>query len=749
MLYHFRTAILAGFFLFLACGCASFPSPYPGDLQHGWEPAHLLLIKDPGSINPEHAIIAFYMRQRQDDLEFRLDLLELQNPYANDIYLALDTQPGGSATLPNGELITTNWDILLVVPAFQPPYALGPNGQIITGLIPGVVRDSSLGTIIIQINKNALPGDANRLRVQAILTDPTTQQTFDQTPTLSAGSQPPAPAPLLLAFYDTLPASTPVQALRRWDGAHTGPLGQRHGLATLVNQASSRNIPITLLDLKTPASLSALDLVGGAAWLKKLEAKDLLNLPLTADSDPATTPVSLAYSNQAVQSFGFQSSQIGYGPFEPGSLPPLKAFFFTASDSNHIVQWHGTRFIPLPEAEDPQNPIAGPDGPSLEFKKQLLRIALSPEIDLLTVGGSLPNNELADLSVGPLFFEYIATHPWIKPLSGSDLLGFDVKEVQSLPIGDCSDLLCTKNEDSVLPGAKVREQVRAELANLPDSTIKDQAWQEYFLLSKPMALPFFSAAQARYIGQVGYLIAAARWAQNPAVLADCSLDIDWDGQPDCILASPQVFSIIKLDGGRMVFAGFLKGQDVIQWVGTKSQFALNWDSIAAQETKNGPASDPTEVPGAFFDRSQYSPYHASISGSRLELNSAEFGITKSFTVTASELLVQIKSSQADQTKIPLVLDAPGRFQPGWQETYPQPDSSGDSFRWQPTGRPGVEINISNAALTSNSFLDSRSYMTQPEIPDRDYPPGHYLPFPLSVLELRSDSDFEVQFIFSP
>ena len=749
MPHHFRFTILAGFFLFFLSGCAPFPSPYPGDLQQGWKPAHLLFIKDPGNINPEHAIIAFYMRQRQEDLEFRLDLLDMQNPYSNDIYLALDTQPGGNDRLPNGELITTQWDILFVVPAFQPPYALGINGQRIPGQIPGVVRDSSLGTIIVQINKNVLPGDANRLHAQAFLTDPTTQNIFDQTPTLSIGSQPPAPAPLLLSFYDTLPASTPVQALRRWDGAHTGPLGQRHGLATLVNQASSWNIPITLLDLKTPASLSALDLVGGAAWLKKLEAKDLLNLPLTAYGDPTTNPVSLAYSSQAAQSFGFQSSQIGYGSFEPGSLPPLKAFFFATPDLNHIVIWHGTRFIPLPQAENPQNPFAGPDGPSIEFKKQLLRIALSPENDLLTVGGSLPASELADLSVSPLFFEYIATHAWIKPLSGSDLLGFEGKEIQNWPLSDCTDLLCMKKEDSEQPVAKIREQMRAELVNLPDATIKDQAWQEYFLLSTPLAQPFFSAVQASYIGQVGNLIAAARWAQNPTALADCSKDIDWDGQPDCILASSKIFSIIKLDGGRMVFAGIRKGNDVIQWVGTKSQFALNWDSIAAQETKNGPASDPTEVPGAFFDRSQYSPYHASISGSRLELNSAEFGITKSFTITASELLVQIKSSQADQTKIPLVLDAPGRFQPGWQGTYPQPDSSGDSFRWQPTGRPGVEINISNAALTSNSFLDSRSYMTQPEIPDRDYPPGHYLPFPLSVLELRSDSDFEVQFIFSP
>jgi len=199
----------------------------------------------------------------------------------------------------------------------------------------------------------------------------------------------------------------------------------------------------------------------------------------------------------------------------------------------------------------------------------------------------------------------------------------------------------------------------------------------------------------------------------------------------------------------MVFAGIRKGNDVIQWVGTKSQFALNWDSIAAQGTKNGPASDPTEIPGAFFDRSKYSPYQASISGNRLELNSQEFGITKSFTVTESELQVQIRSLQSDQTKIPMILNAPGRFHPGWQESYPQPDSSGDSFRWQPTGQPGLQVNISNAALTSDSFLDSRTYMTQPEIPDRSNPPGHYLPFPLAMLELRSDGDFEVQFVFSP
>ncbi len=58
-------------------------------------------------------------------------------------------------------------------------------------------------------------------------------------------SQVAAPAPLFLAFWNTLPASTPAQVLRRWDGAHTGPVGSRHGLRYLIESIDEFHLPVT------------------------------------------------------------------------------------------------------------------------------------------------------------------------------------------------------------------------------------------------------------------------------------------------------------------------------------------------------------------------------------------------------------------------------------------------------------------------------------------------------------------------
>ena len=82
----------------------------------------------------------------------------------------------------------------------------------------------------------------------------------------------PAKAPLLLAFWDALPANTPAQLLQRWDGAHTGPYGSRHGLKHLLAAVEEYEVPVALLDLKDPTStLSGLDLIGQIAYIQQLE----------------------------------------------------------------------------------------------------------------------------------------------------------------------------------------------------------------------------------------------------------------------------------------------------------------------------------------------------------------------------------------------------------------------------------------------------------------------------------------------
>ena len=85
-----------------------------------------------------------------------------------------------------------------------------------------------MDAIVLQLSNHEIC-EASMFFFQAELT-PADGLLCDISPLIYSNSSLPTPAYLLLAFWDTLPASTPIQLLRRWDGAHTGPYGQRHGL---------------------------------------------------------------------------------------------------------------------------------------------------------------------------------------------------------------------------------------------------------------------------------------------------------------------------------------------------------------------------------------------------------------------------------------------------------------------------------------------------------------------------------------
>jgi hypothetical protein len=50
---------------------------------------------------------------------------------------------------------------------------------------------------------------------------------------------------------------------------------------------------------------------------------------------------------------------------------------------------------------------------------------------------------------------------------------------------------------------------------------------------------------------------------------------------------------------------------------------------------------------------------------------------------------------------------------------------------------------------ANSFFDSRSKIIFPEDPDFNYPPGHYLPYPLTVFESRPTKDQNLDIQVNP
>jgi hypothetical protein len=240
--------------------------------EHPW--AEALRALDPAeAANPAHDVTAVYVRQGNDVYQIRVDLLGFQT--AND--LALDIKIGDDST-PEAAPLT------LHIPSEDSPAR--------------ITLDPLLATVIVDVPRSSIP---SRPRVDVSTPeDEITGLTPD-------GPVPARTAPLLLAFYDTFAGRFPAEALRSWDGAHSGPRGERHGLKHLLDAVEETQIPIVLLDLKEPENLSALDAMGVLPQIQQLEQDSLLLLP----DQPGQEVL-----------FGFSPSQFTWG--EIGSRPNIR-----------------------------------------------------------------------------------------------------------------------------------------------------------------------------------------------------------------------------------------------------------------------------------------------------------------------------------------------------------------------------------------------------------------------------------------
>jgi hypothetical protein len=217
------------------------------------------VLQAPGTVNAAQDLIALYTRRRAGELQIRIDLLDMKTVTDSDIYLALDLIPGGSTRLPVAAGTGLAWDLLVVSPAGGRPYGLDAANASAAGVIKRVNRDALLDMVVVTLDSRVLPGNAMKFSMQAFTAAPGASRIASQIGPVPSDAPQPGRARLLLEFWNTLPADSPAQALRRWDGAHTGPLGQRHGLRPLLLAAEGSQIPLVLLDLTQPSALSALD----------------------------------------------------------------------------------------------------------------------------------------------------------------------------------------------------------------------------------------------------------------------------------------------------------------------------------------------------------------------------------------------------------------------------------------------------------------------------------------------------------
>lgn len=735
------------------------------NLTSNWKFDQIRLLDPVDATSANSDLIAVYSRSNNKQIEIRLDYLDLENnpPPSCKVIFALDYLEGGNSTISENISSDILWDAKIIAePNNLFEYSLSNSS-------PEALND-------IQITSN-IPNDFltytfpiglfthnSDLTLQIFIIDETESTQFDKTLPFSFNDSIEQYTPLLLAFWNTFPASTPSQALRYWDGAHTGPIGQRHGLAELITASSERKIPITLLDLKKPASIAALGYMGQLDYIRNLEMQKLLILPENTYGYPSAFDKSILYSEESTSNAHFAESQFLYGPLINEAVPQLanKYHVLFASgtiDITHIQLADSRKFIPLPlKIYTGTNTIAqtlqlkqlSSRGFSTNTKKDLIETALSPDpADIIVLGGDVRNSLWADKSVGPKTFEYIAMHPWIHPLSEKDILNWPTVPANSMGINECQDLLCS---DDTQPPRKTspdyENNVFLALQELPEGTVQEQAWETFLTLSETVINQQDQVLNQEYIGSVGHLIAAAIWEANPQVISNCNLDLDWDGQPECILATKQFFATFESNGARMEFVFTKNKKGTYQIIAPSYQFTTGLSDPKDWALGQNIKSDPKVIPGAFFDigDNSWEPYYPTAEKQTISFFDSKNNLVKAFSIQGNLLKIQYFDNNDLTIQIPLVSQ----------------NTDAGVYKIQ----PDILIDVENNQILINNetndisfhfpdctlenlqqYTDTYESMKLPENANEVFPQSHFLPFPMSITQLQCKSNTQTVFSF--
>jgi hypothetical protein len=348
------------------------------------------------------------------------------------------------------------------------------------------------------------------------------------------------------------------------------------------------------------------------------------------------------------------------------------------------------------------------------------------------LGGDLPHSNWGEPQRARATFEYLKAHPWIQFLDADSVTILNPSPGERLSLSN-------------IPTSPEDEKILKKFNNAPPSPLSDAALDAYLALYAPSALssPELAALRGNYLGQVGMLLAAADWDVNPYSGLTCDPDLDMDGEAECILASREIFIIIEPHNGSMVFAFIRSESDVHQVIAPSSQFVVGLSDPSNWDLSAGRKADPAVILGAFAD--DYGPYQIIQDENQLIFQNEI--VSKKYLLTPGGIRVEYKFEEPTRLQIPLALDPWERLQPGWSDGYLSKFSE-NGARLNTNSGFQVEI-VASSKLSSLFFTDTFEIMGRQENPNYEFPPGHYLPFPLALLELEPSTGGSVEIRFLP
>lgn len=750
-------------------GCQSIQRYSINDNSLIWKYGDLRLLDPIDTTEPSQDLIALYTRINDKFFQIRIDFLNLDSINGQDIYIPIDTNPGGLdliKTIDDGMFRTELfWDYLIIVPASGDVKVLDSFFSSVDEMRLIIMRDTIQDNIVISYNLNTLPMVPNLTKLQVFITPPNQKIAVDQIEPTYVDASPPSRAKVIFAFWNTFSSSTPAETLRSWAGAHSGPISSRHGLKYLIDAAAQTKSTIFLMDLLKPETLSALDYLNVLPQIRALSNKGILGLTDDINSFMSSLdarPLAVANDIKAIK---FEKIWNISKTISNEGLEKIFALFLFKSDilfcnglSEYVCGYDYAQFntnnYNCPLSPLNQSEVYQPSDVLTNCKTIFISNALSNSFKPVVLGGDFSNSLLGDPSISSSLFAYIYNHPWIQVLSVSDLSTEIDRQIDNPPPYSVQEPGTTTEVTQTIasPSPTLFQPdaiIYSALLQAPENQISDLAWQVFSSLTQPASSDLISL-RLNYIGQIGYILAAAQWAEKPTSNVNCSIDLDYDGKNECILASKNIFLTLEPEGGYMPFVFTLDERGYHQIIGPSWEFILGLSDPSVWNLSLGVRSDPDQVLGAFEDNYDiWSNYTLQLFENNIIMDSANMAIRKSFTISDDSIQVTIHDpdSLLNSTYIPLVVDPWIRFTPGWGDKYTVIKNP-YAIRWGINSGEWIEL-ISNNQILFYPFNATHKALSHPEDPNFDYSRGHYLPYPMALAEIQPSGDYSVNIIINP
>lgn len=787
--------------LLLTSACGGLPETHRFEYQH-------LRALDPAETHlPEMDLIALYYNTAGGEAHLRIDLLDFRESSEFDLTIVLDSRPGGSRQLPLMDGAGLDWDLLIRVPASGPPELFNASLEPIQAENVEVHKDPALDIVSLTIPPSLLdlPGP---VKLQVFTSIPGGDQVVDTLGPVLSDTHPPQRVNLLLAFWNSFSSHTPVQALRTWSGAHTGPSGERFGLHHLLAAVGETGVPITLLDMKNPQNLAGLDYLGELDQVQALDHRGLLYLP---DNLPAAIMGSaqpewlvkrmITTYLDSIHAYGFSYSPImAMITEEPDkdSLELLKMLGYTAVFSpfpeslnagpGYPLTRSGTLLLlPLPQTNTDRSRSTD-RGLSLEWRRALLTAAMEGgDSKVVSLGGNLNKTFWGDPQQSEDMLRWIAAHPWIEPVTPEEILRDHFPVAEAAILGSARHQQTTYVPLGVngqpISSGYTYEQIKAfiqdGLLNHGNSPLAESAWQMYIntqisdegIGEKVDALGSVSTfseskdrstldfLRANSIGRTGIFLSALRWAQtlmtNPAYTEQKIKmeDIDWDGEPEAVLQNGWLYAVVTPEGGRLTaLFGYDPQSGAVQLIGGRPHMAIGLSDTRYWDPMGGEIGEKTEplLDGALTSLSNATVQFELINeGDSLLAIHPDGRYILRYRLHDDHIMIDISHSENDTLlEIPLLLNPSRLRQPNWRLAYRQ--SVGEyRISWMLKKGPGISVITDGVPMSFSSFLDSPAYMMGEENPNLETAPGHFLPFPMALITINLNEDAHVTLRFQP